>query len=130
MATAIALDEGLTRLALLGIGGGGTAYDNANARVLVGDDDTAPTAADTGIVGTSVADAMDATFPTSPPVDNTLVFQATFAAGAISNAIKEVVVDNGAASHESLVRVVLEDSEQVTPGALEIPRVKVEIVLG
>ena len=130
MATGVALDEGLARLALLAIGGGGTAFNNASARVLVGDDDTAPTAADTGIVGTAVAHAQDATFPTSPPVANTLVFQATFAAGAITNAIKEVAIDNGAGTHEALVRIVLEDSEQVTPGALEIPRVKVEIVLG
>jgi hypothetical protein len=129
MATGVALDAGLTRLALLGIAGGGTGYDNGNARVIVGDDDTAPAATDTGIIGTAVADAMDATFPTSPPVDNTLVFQATYAAAAITNAIKEVCVDNGAAAAEALCRIVLDATEQVTPGIADIIRVTVRIPL-
>ena len=129
MATGVALDDGLARLALLAIGGGGTDYGNANARILVGDDDTAPVATDAGIVGTAVADAMDATFPTDPPVSNTLVFQATYAAAAITNIITEVCVDNGAGDAEALCRIVLDTSEQVTPGASDIIRVKVEIPL-
>lgn len=129
MATGIALNDGLARLALLAIGGGGTAYNNANARILVGNDATAPASTQTGIIGTPTADAMDATFPTSPPVSNTLVFQATYAAGAITLPIKEVVTDNGAGVHESLCRIVLDSTEWVTPGVSEIVRVRVSLPL-
>jgi len=129
MATGLALNDGLARLALLAIGGGGTAYDNTNARILVGDDDTAPDATQTGIVGTSVADAMDATFPTSPPADRTLVFQATYAPAAITDEVKEICVDNGAGSHEALVRVVLDATETFTPAAGDIVRVSVSVPL-
>jgi hypothetical protein len=133
MATGTALDEGLTRLAMLGIAGGGTGFNNANARVLVGDDATAADHAQTGIIGTAVAKAMDATFPTSPVVSQTLVHQATFAAGTIAVNVKEIVVDNGAGTHESLYRLVLDATEQalVTAAILAtaILRVKVNGVL-
>jgi len=129
MATGVALNLGLARLALLAIGGGGTAYNNANARIIVGDDATAPLAAQIAVIGTAVADAMDATFPTSPPVSNTLVFQATFTPAAITNEVAEIVVDNGAGDVESLCCIVLDVSERFTPAAGDVVRIKVEIPL-
>ncbi len=129
MATGVAQNLGLTRLAMLGLGGGGTTYANANSRIGVGDDGTAPTAADGTILGTAVWKAADATFPTSPVVGNKYVMQATFAAGAVTLPIKEVVWDNGAGPGEALVRTVLDAAEWVTPGITDIPRVKVEIQL-
>lgn len=129
MATGIAQSAGLTRLALLGIGGGGTAYSNANARIGVGDDDTAPTAADGTLLGTAVWKAMDGSFPVTPPLLNTFEFQATFAAGTITNPIKEVCADNGAGTHEALARIVLAVADQFTPGGSDIIRVNVKDVM-
>lgn len=127
MATGCALNAGLTLLQTLGIGGGGTAYSNANARIGVGDDDTGPNPAQTGLIGgTTAYDAMDATFPVSPVLLRTLEFQATFAAAAFGGTIKEVVVDNGGGG-TALLRIVLALAEQFAPGVADIVRVNVKL---
>jgi hypothetical protein len=132
MAIGIAQNVGLTRLATLGIGGGGTAYLAApatpTARIGVGNSATAPTSADGTILGTPVWHGCDAGFP-NVAAGNKMVFQATYAAGSITLPIKEVVMDNGSVAREALARIVLDATEWVTPGGSDIPRVKVEFSL-
>lgn len=126
MATGCGLNVGLHITADLRVGGGGTVYSNANARVGVGDSDTGPSAAQTGILGTAVYRAMDATYPLVTAGVGTTQWRATFIAGSIVNPIKEITVDNGAPA-QSLVRVVLDVSEQFTPGVADIVQVLVTV---
>ena len=129
MATGIAQNVGIARLLALATDAGGTPYNAPPtapvARVGVGTNDTAPTAADGTILGTAVWRVCDTGYPTI--VGNSLVFQATFVAGTIVPTVKEVACDNGSAAHEALIRAVLSVLEQFTPLVTEIPRIRIEI---
>jgi hypothetical protein len=118
------LNAGLNVVADLAMGAGGTAFSNANARIKVGNLDTAADPSQTDVLGTAVIDTLDPAYPSVS--GQTLSFRATFAAGAITLPVKEVSVTNGATG---LVRVVLDTTEQFTPAAGDIPRIQVDVVL-
>lgn len=100
----VALNEGLNRALNLITGQGGTAYSNANARIGVGNDGTAPSASQTGLLGGSTAfKAMDTGFPTVPATQKT-DFQGTFGDTDAQFAWLEETIDNGSGSNENLNR--------------------------
>jgi len=93
----ILLNDGIGELLDLLIGAGGTAFNNANARIGVGDgdDDEAPT--QTGLVGTNKTyKGMDLGFPSRS--DQTVSFRATFGGAEANYAWREFTVDNGTIS--------------------------------
>jgi len=92
----LALNEGINELLLLLIGGGGTAYNNANTYIGVGDSESIAAAAQVGLqaVTNKIWAAMEATYPTDPPVNQQVVFKASFAAGVGTFAWKEFTVVN------------------------------------
>ncbi len=99
------LHEGIaTLLGLLCDIGAETAYSNANARIGVGDDDTAPVDTQSELVGSSVAfKGMNAGYPQKSG-DHDIVFQADFVSGEGEFAWKEETIDNGATANKNLCR--------------------------
>jgi len=99
------LHEGIsTFLGLLCAIGSETAYSNANARVGVGNDATAPADTQTGLIGTSkLYKAMNAGYPQKSG-DHDIVFQADFVNGEAEFAWLEEAIDNGAAQAKDLCR--------------------------
>lgn len=91
----ILLNEGITRLQNLLIGGGGTAFNNANAYLAVGDSSTAESAAHTGLQASSnkLYKAMDATYPQIS--SQTTIWKATFGTSDANFAWNEFTVANG-----------------------------------
>ena len=88
------LNEGITSLLTLLIGGSETPFNNANAYVGVGDGTTAASATQTGLLGTNISYApMDATYPQVS--GNVVTFRATFGPDKGNNAWREVTVANG-----------------------------------
>ncbi|MBU2009274.1 MAG: hypothetical protein KJ624_05515 [Chloroflexi bacterium] len=89
----IGLNEGMAELLDLACGlGTPTAYNNANARVGVGDSTTAEAATQTGLLGTSTAfKAMDATYPSRSA--QTVSFRGTFGGTEANFAWQEFTVD-------------------------------------
>ncbi len=102
----IGLNEGIAELLDLACGlGTPTAYNNANARVGVGDSTTAEAATQTGLLGTNTAfKAMDATYPSRSA--QTVSFRGTFGGTEANFAWQEFTVDNGATPNKNLVRKV------------------------
>src|SRR3990167_1705759 len=99
------LNEGIQLLEDLLIGAGGTAYNNANARIGVGNSSTAAVATQTGLQGASSQyKGMDATFPSRS--SQTVSFQATFGATEGNFAWEEWTIENGAAALVNLNRKV------------------------
>ena len=100
------LNEGITRLMNLLIGGGGTAFNNANARIGVGDDATVEDAAQTGLLAVTNNDyvGMAATYPQI--AGQTITFRAVFDGNTGNFDWNEMTVDNGAAAGENLNRKV------------------------
>ena len=92
----LALDEGIDELLLLLVGGGGTAYDNSNAYLGVGDSSTAAAAAQTGLQAAvnKFWQGMAATYPTDPPVGQEAVWRAIFADGDAEYAWEEFTLVN------------------------------------
>lgn len=90
------LNEGITALLTLLIGGAGTAFNNANARLGVGDSSVAVAATQTGLQAATnrAFRPMDATFPSV--AGQTVTFRATFGAGVAAYAWNEFTVVNGA----------------------------------
>jgi len=100
------LNEGITELLTLLIGGSATAFNNANARIGVGDSTTAADATQTDLQAATnkTYKAMDATYP---QVSNqTVTFRATFGADDANYDWQEFVVDNGAVAGKTLNRKV------------------------
>lgn len=99
------LNEGITTLWQLLIGGTATPYSNANARIGVGNGTTAAAATQTDLVGTSKAyKGMDAGYP---QVSNQyVIFRSTFGPTEANFDWREMVVDNGATDGMTLNRKV------------------------
>lgn len=93
------LNAGINVLTNLLAGGGGTAFNNANARVGVGDSTTAEAASQTGLQAATnkTYQAMDASYPTYG-TSQQIVFRATFGTSAANYAWQEFTVDNGTTS--------------------------------
>lgn len=93
------LNEGINELWLLLIGGAGTAYSNANAYLGVGDSDAAAVATQTALqaAANKFWQGMAATYPTSPPIGQQVVFRSVFADGDAQYAWKEFTVVNASA---------------------------------
>ncbi len=92
------LNEGIAALLLLLIGGGGDAYSNANAYLGVGDSSTAAAAAQTGLQAAvnKLWKGMEATFPTSPPANQQVIFRSVFTGAEASYDWEEFTVVNAA----------------------------------
>jgi hypothetical protein len=93
------LNAGINLLLTLGAGGAGTAFNNANARIGVGDSTAAEAATQTGLQAATnkTYKAMDATYPTSG-TSQQIVFRATFIGTDANYAWQEFTVDNGTIS--------------------------------
>lgn len=90
------LNEGINELWTLGAGGGGTAFNNSNSYLGVGDDSTAEAASQTGLQAATnkLYKAMDATYPTYG-TSQKITFRSTFASGDANFAWNEFTVANG-----------------------------------
>jgi len=90
------LNEGITEMLTLVIGGAATAFNNANARIGVGDSSTAATSSQTGLQAASnkTYKAMDATYPQVS--GQTVTFRSTFGSADANYAWNEYTVTNGA----------------------------------
>ncbi|MBW2649001.1 MAG: hypothetical protein JRC53_04160 [Deltaproteobacteria bacterium] len=99
------LNEGITELLTLLIGGSATAFNNANARIGVGDSTAAAEATQTDLQGTNKTyKAMDTGYPQVS--GQTVTFRAAFGADDANYDWQEFVVDNGAAAGKTLNRKV------------------------
>lgn len=101
------LNEGIDILiALICAIGSETAYDNTNAQLGVGNDNTAAAAAQTDLQGGSTAwKAMDVTYPQDDGSQGA-VWKSTFGSSEGNFAWEEVSVRNGATADENLNRKV------------------------
>ncbi len=120
------LNEGIQYILdiITGIQAAPTLWDSGHARVGVGDDSTAATAAQTDLLGTKTYASMDATYPSRS--GQTVSFRGTFGDGQAQYAWEEFVVDNGAASGKTLNRRV---ESKGTKGAGESWSLTVQITL-
>ena len=102
----ILLNEGITRLQNLLIGGGGTVYDNTNARLGVGDDATAAVASQTDLQAATnkLYKGMEATYPQIAGQITT--WRSVFGSSEGNYDWNEFTVDNGAGATENLNRKV------------------------
>ncbi len=105
------LNEGINAMLTLLAGGTETAYNNANARIGVGDQTAAEAATQTGLNPGAVAGAnelykaMDAGYPTFG-TNQQIVFRSTFTGTEANFAWNEFTVDNGATPTKNLNRKV------------------------
>lgn len=99
------LNEGITTIWQLLIGGTATPFNNASARIGVGNGTTAAAATQTDLVGASKAyKGMDASYP---QVSNqSVIFRATFGPTDANFDWREMVVDNGETAGMTLNRKV------------------------
>jgi len=88
------LNEGISELLLLLTGGAGTAYNNANAFLGVGDSTTAAAAAQTGLQAATnkTFKAMEASYPSIS--GQTVTFRSVFGSGDANYAWEEFTVSN------------------------------------
>lgn len=101
------LNEGIQQLLDLGIGAtSANKFDNANARIGIGDSATAEAAAQTDLqaVANKTYKGMNATFPSR--AGQTATFQSDFTSAEANYHWQEWVIDNGAASGKTLNRKV------------------------
>jgi len=102
----VMLDEGANRLWFLICGGTGTLYNNANARIGVGDSNTAEDPTQTGLLGVNqFYKGMDATYPIYGS-NRQAVFRSTYAEGEANFHWYEWTVDNGAVDLKNINRKV------------------------
>lgn len=91
----VLLNEGIQLLLDLLIGAGGTAYNNANARIGVGESSASESAAHTGLQGsTTTFRAMESGYPQRS--GQTVTWRAVFGADDANNAWNEFTVVNAA----------------------------------
>lgn len=89
----VLLNEGIALLLSLLTGGAGTAYDNSNAYLGVGESTTAAAAAQTGLQGSSKTyKAMESSYPSI--ASQTVTFRAVFGSTDANNAWQEFTVVN------------------------------------
>lgn len=101
------LNEGINAIWTLVAGGSETAFNNANARLGVGDSSTAEAATQTDLQAATnkLYKAMDATYPTYG-TNQKITFRSTFGSGDANFPWNEFTVDNGAAAAKNLNRKV------------------------
>jgi hypothetical protein len=100
------LNEGINAIWTLICGGSETAYNNANARIGVGNSNAAADASQTALQGASTAfKAMDATYPTYA-TSQKATFRSTFGSTEGNFAWEEITVDNGSSANKNLNRKV------------------------
>ena len=115
----ILLNEGINALLTLAAGGTETAYNNANARLGVGDQTTAEAATQTGLnpaatVGANeLYKAMDSGYPTYG-TNQEIVFRSTFTGTEANFDWNEFTVDNGATASKNLNRKVSAQGTKVS----------------
>ena len=102
----VGLKEGKNAIWTLVCGGTATAYNNANARIGVGDSNAAEADTQTGLQGANTAfRAMDTGYPTFG-TNEQAVFAATFGMAEANFAWEEWTIDNGATANKNLNRKV------------------------
>lgn len=113
------LNEGLNLLTSLLCGGAGTAYDNANAYIGVGDSNTAPAAAQTGLQAASNKfwQGMEVSFPTSG-TSQQAVWKASIADGDAEYAWEEFTITN--ASDDTGVNLLRTTASKGTKASGEV----------
>jgi len=123
----ILVNAGINALTTLLAGGGGTAFDNSNAYIGVGDDNTAAAAAQTDLQAAvnKLRKGMNGGYPTYG-TSQKITFQADFESAEGNFAWKEFGVFNAAAAGTMLNRKV-EDEGTKTAG--QTWRVTVEITI-
>lgn len=101
------LNEGINALWTLVAGGSETPYNNANARLGVGDSTTAAAATQTGLQAATnfLFKAMDASFPTAGTAQK-ITFRSTFGSSEANFAWQEFSADNGNTANKNLNRLV------------------------
>ncbi|KKN47227.1 hypothetical protein LCGC14_0665160 [marine sediment metagenome] len=100
------LNEGINELFVLLCGSGGTKFDNSNARLGVGNSNSAAVATQTGLLGGSTLfKAMEATYPLNG-TDQKATFRSSFGSSEGNFAWEEWTVDNGAGANKNLNRKV------------------------
>lgn len=111
---------GLTALLTLLIGGGGTAFNNANSYIGIGDSTTAAAIGQTDLQAATnkVRKAMDATFPSV--ASNVVTFRATFATSEGNFSIQEVGVFNASSSGTMLNRKVTDLGTKTSASTLQV----------
>jgi len=99
------LNEGIDEMWDLVTGAGGTAYNNTNARIGVGNGTAAADATQTGLQGGSTAfKAMEGGYPTS--TSQKVTFKSSFGDAEANFAWEEWTVDNGSTPDKNLNRKV------------------------
>jgi hypothetical protein len=89
----VLLNEGIALLLDLLIGAGGTAYNNANARIGVGESSTAEAASQTGLQGSTLTyRTMETSYPSRS--GQTVTWRAVFGSSEANNAWNEFTVVN------------------------------------
>ena len=97
----VLLNVGIMELMQLLCGGGGTAFNNGNAYLGVGESDTAAAAAQTALQGsTKTWKAMAASYPTT--VDQTITFRSVFGSEDANIAWEEFTVVNAGSDSQGV----------------------------
>jgi hypothetical protein len=101
------LNAGITRMLNLLIGAGGTAFNNTNSRIGVGDSTTAAAATQTDLQAATnkYYMTMDATFPSVS--GQTVTFKSTFGSAVANFAWQEWGIDNGTTANTTGVAPML-----------------------
>ena len=115
------LNEGINTLLKLLVGGSATAYNNANARIGVGNSTTAEAATQTGLQAASdyqLYVGMNAGYPT---VENqTVNFASTFGSSQANWQWNEITVENSSAAALSLNRKVFNGGTKTSPAVWSV----------
>ena len=116
----ILVTAGITALLTLLIGGGGTAFDNANANLGIGDSTTAAAIGQTDLQAATnkVRKAMDSTFPSV--AGNVVTFRSTFATSEGNFSIQEQATFNAAAAGTMLNRKVSDLGTKTSASTLQL----------
>lgn len=95
----IVLNDGATEMLKLISGTGGTAYNNANAKIYVGTSATSENASQTGVVASGASKAYANIDSGYPKVEGrTVTYRATFSEGSANFEWNEVALANGTGS--------------------------------
>ncbi|MCJ7455824.1 hypothetical protein MUP07_03655 [Candidatus Bathyarchaeota archaeon] len=120
------LNEGIDEIFLLIASTGATLYNNANARMGVGNGTTPASPSQTGLQGASTAfKAMDATYPQVGTQKG--IWRSSFGAAEANFAWEEMTIDNGSVRNRNLCRKV-QAMETKTSDVTWVARLDVTIV--